>query len=109
MLQMTPSLNLHYESPQASGDKKVWEALPLFSQSMQVVLALLHFPSGHILCPVHEAPTLQGMGVPAAPGVLGRDRCAIQAVVLGALQVLVQTLSVEESEKDHFLPLTTFI
>lgn len=66
MLQTTPSLNLHYESlkntaPRLTcgvplqGDKKVWEAVPLFSQSLKVVLALLHFPLGHILCPVHEA------------------------------------------------------
>lgn len=32
------------------GGKKAWEAVPLFS------LNLLHLPSGHILCPVHEAP-----------------------------------------------------
>lgn len=53
------SLNLHYvRAPRTLsrtmgfyfGGKKAWEAVPLFS------LNLLHLPSGHILCPVHEAP-----------------------------------------------------
>lgn len=38
------------------GGKKAWEAVPLFSLSLRVAPALLHFPSGHFLCPVHEAP-----------------------------------------------------
>lgn len=37
------------------GGKKAWEAVPLFSLSLQVAPAQVHFLSGHFLCPVHEA------------------------------------------------------
>lgn len=82
------------------GDKKVQEAVPLFSQSLQVAISSL------VTCCVLFMKHLTGNSCASGTWGLGkRQLCS----VLGALQGLVQTLSMEESGKDHFLPLLTFI
>lgn len=80
MLQTTP-LNLHFESSKNIAPKLSC-GVPLGGQegaggssSIFTKPAGGHFLSGHMLCPVHEAPYREQLC--QAPGVLGRDSCAV--------------------------------
>lgn len=109
MLQIIP-LNLHFESSKNIAPKLSCGVLlggqegAGGSSSIFTKPAGGHFLSGHMLCPVHEAP-YRNRCASGTWGLRKRQLCS----VLGAPQGLVQTLSMEESGKDHFLPLLTFI